>query len=125
MATIPITKLGAEKLKQELIERETVTRPDIAKRILEAKELGDCLIVAINDDDSVTRLKGAGRPINNVEQRGMVLAQAVDLVPGILLTVAIAGNVRYTQVNTQKAIHVLWRWFIDFAGRKQVKLAVD
>jgi len=40
----------------------------------QAKQLGDYLIVAINDDDSVTRLKGPGRPINNAEQRMTVLA---------------------------------------------------
>jgi len=32
---------GLDKLKQELTERETVIRAEIAKRILEAKELGD------------------------------------------------------------------------------------
>jgi len=40
----------------------------------QAKELGDYLIVAINDDDSVFRLKGVGRPIHNKTQRMMVLA---------------------------------------------------
>jgi D-beta-D-heptose 7-phosphate kinase / D-beta-D-heptose 1-phosphate adenosyltransferase len=40
----------------------------------QAKQLGDYLIVAINDDDSITRLKGPGRPINSVEQRMAVLA---------------------------------------------------
>jgi D-beta-D-heptose 7-phosphate kinase/D-beta-D-heptose 1-phosphate adenosyltransferase len=40
----------------------------------QAKQLGDFLIVAINDDESITRLKGPGRPINNVEQRMAVLA---------------------------------------------------
>lgn len=40
----------------------------------QAKQLGDYLIVAINDDDSVKRLKGPGRPINNVKQRLAVLA---------------------------------------------------
>ncbi len=40
----------------------------------QAKQLGDNLIVAINDDDSVKRLKGAGRPINNALQRMAVLA---------------------------------------------------
>jgi D-beta-D-heptose 7-phosphate kinase/D-beta-D-heptose 1-phosphate adenosyltransferase len=35
--------------------------------LAEAKKLGDRLIVAINDDASVHRLKGAGRPINPVE----------------------------------------------------------
>lgn len=48
----------------------------------EAKKLGDRLIVAINSDDSVTRLKGAGRPINPVERRMAVLdgLEAVDWV---------------------------------------------
>lgn len=48
----------------------------------EAKSLGDRLIVAVNEDASVTRLKGAGRPINPVEDRMMVLAglAAVDWV---------------------------------------------
>ncbi|MEO1325989.1 MAG: bifunctional D-glycero-beta-D-manno-heptose-7-phosphate kinase/D-glycero-beta-D-manno-heptose 1-phosphate adenylyltransferase HldE [Pseudomonadota bacterium] len=48
----------------------------------EAKSLGDRLIVAVNDDASVERLKGPGRPINTVEDRMMVLAglAAVDWV---------------------------------------------
>jgi D-beta-D-heptose 7-phosphate kinase/D-beta-D-heptose 1-phosphate adenosyltransferase len=48
----------------------------------EARSLGDRLIVAINDDASVSRLKGPGRPINSVERRMTVLAGlgAVDWV---------------------------------------------
>lgn len=40
----------------------------------EAKTLGDRLIVAVNDDPSVGRLKGAGRPVNKLEDRMGVLA---------------------------------------------------
>ncbi|MAF83985.1 MAG: bifunctional D-glycero-beta-D-manno-heptose-7-phosphate kinase/D-glycero-beta-D-manno-heptose 1-phosphate adenylyltransferase HldE [Gammaproteobacteria bacterium] len=40
----------------------------------EAKALGDRLLVAVNDDASVTKLKGAGRPINPVSDRMSVLA---------------------------------------------------
>jgi D-beta-D-heptose 7-phosphate kinase/D-beta-D-heptose 1-phosphate adenosyltransferase len=40
----------------------------------EAKTLGDRLIVAINNDDSVRRLKGEGRPINSLEDRLAVLS---------------------------------------------------
>ncbi|MBT2969050.1 MAG: bifunctional heptose 7-phosphate kinase/heptose 1-phosphate adenyltransferase [gamma proteobacterium symbiont of Ctena orbiculata] len=40
----------------------------------QAKQLGDRLVVAVNDDDSVTRLKGEGRPINGIKQRMAVLA---------------------------------------------------
>jgi D-beta-D-heptose 7-phosphate kinase/D-beta-D-heptose 1-phosphate adenosyltransferase len=48
----------------------------------EAKSLGDRLIVAVNDDASVKRLKGASRPINALEDRLLVLAglAAVDWV---------------------------------------------
>ncbi len=48
----------------------------------EAKSLGDRLIVAVNDDASVERLKGAGRPVNTLEDRMAVLAglAAVDWV---------------------------------------------
>lgn len=48
----------------------------------EARQLGDRLIVAINSDASVTKLKGPGRPINSVERRMVVLSGlgAVDWV---------------------------------------------
>ena len=47
-----------------------------------ARQLGDRLIVAVNDDASVRSLKGAGRPISKLAQRMAVLAalQAVDWV---------------------------------------------
>ena len=40
----------------------------------EARALGDRLVVAVNDDASVTRLKGSGRPVNGIAQRLRVLA---------------------------------------------------
>lgn len=48
----------------------------------QAKALGNRLIVAVNDDDSVRRLKGENRPINSLERRMAVLAGlgAVDWV---------------------------------------------
>lgn len=48
----------------------------------EAAQLGDRLIVAVNSDASVKRLKGETRPINTVEDRMAVLAslKAVDWV---------------------------------------------
>jgi D-beta-D-heptose 7-phosphate kinase/D-beta-D-heptose 1-phosphate adenosyltransferase len=45
----------------------------------QAKQLGDHLIVAVNDDASISRLKGPGRPINNLEQRMAVLAGLSDV----------------------------------------------
>ncbi len=48
----------------------------------EAKRLGDILIVGVNSDASVKRLKGESRPINTQEDRMAVLAglEAVDFV---------------------------------------------
>jgi D-beta-D-heptose 7-phosphate kinase/D-beta-D-heptose 1-phosphate adenosyltransferase len=39
-----------------------------------ARSLGDVLVVAVNSDDGVRRLKGAGRPVNNAADRLGVLA---------------------------------------------------
>ncbi len=48
----------------------------------QAREQGDRLIVAVNDDASITRLKGEGRPINHLARRMAVLAglKSVDWV---------------------------------------------
>jgi len=48
----------------------------------QAKAQGDRLIVAVNTDDSVRRLKGETRPINSVENRMKVLSalESVDWV---------------------------------------------
>ena len=47
-----------------------------------AKSQGDVLIVGLNSDDSVKRLKGEGRPINNEQDRAVMLSAlaAVDFV---------------------------------------------
>lgn len=39
-----------------------------------ARDLGDLLIVGLNSDDSVQRLKGEKRPISNQQSRAIVLA---------------------------------------------------
>lgn len=48
----------------------------------QAKQLGDILVVALNSDESVRRLKGAGRPINSMADRAAVVAalSCVDYV---------------------------------------------
>ena len=50
--------------------------------LLQAKELGDILVVGLNSDDSVRRLKGPTRPINGEKERAFVLAalSCVDYV---------------------------------------------
>ena len=50
----------------------------------EAKKLGDILIVGLNSDESVKRLKGKDRPINPVEDRAKVL-EALECVDAIII----------------------------------------
>jgi D-beta-D-heptose 7-phosphate kinase / D-beta-D-heptose 1-phosphate adenosyltransferase len=45
----------------------------------QARAQGDRLIVAINSDESVTKLKGKGRPINTADRRQIVLAGLADV----------------------------------------------
>lgn len=42
--------------------------------LLQAKALGDILVIGLNSDDSVRRLKGPTRPINGENERAFVLA---------------------------------------------------
>lgn len=50
--------------------------------LFEARKLGDFLLVGINTDESVRRLKGSGRPVVALERRMYVLAslECVDAV---------------------------------------------
>jgi D-beta-D-heptose 7-phosphate kinase/D-beta-D-heptose 1-phosphate adenosyltransferase len=48
--------------------------PGHVSYLSQAAELADVLIVAVNDDASVARLKGPDRPINGIESRMSVLA---------------------------------------------------
>jgi len=50
--------------------------------LTQARAWCDRLVVGLNDDGSVRRLKGDGRPVNDLESRAMVLAglSSVDLV---------------------------------------------
>jgi D-beta-D-heptose 7-phosphate kinase / D-beta-D-heptose 1-phosphate adenosyltransferase len=85
----------------------------------QAKALGQRLIVAVNDDDSVRRLKGQARPINALPQRMLLLAalRAVDWVvpfsedtPERLITqvlpdvLAKGGDYKVEQIAGAKAV---------------------
>lgn len=50
----------------------------------EAAKQGDKLIVALNSDASVKRLKGASRPINNEEDRALMMA-ALVMVDAVII----------------------------------------
>jgi D-beta-D-heptose 7-phosphate kinase/D-beta-D-heptose 1-phosphate adenosyltransferase len=59
-----------------------ILHPGHAGYLEQARELGDRLVVAVNGDESITRLKGPGRPINPVESRMSLLSklESVDWV---------------------------------------------
>jgi D-glycero-beta-D-manno-heptose 1-phosphate adenylyltransferase len=50
--------------------------------LLQASSLGHKLIIGLNSDESVSRLKGPSRPVNKIEDRAFALAslRCVDLV---------------------------------------------
>ncbi|MBO7587745.1 MAG: D-glycero-beta-D-manno-heptose 1-phosphate adenylyltransferase [Bacteroidales bacterium] len=50
--------------------------------LAKARQMGDLLVVGLNSDDSVRRLKGAERPVNDEHSRALLLAalEAVDYV---------------------------------------------
>jgi len=109
-ATVSMNELRREIRKQHQIQRGVVEEDVLLKMVNESKEhgetvvmtngcfdilhaghvayleqareLGDRLIVAVNDDDSVKRLKGPERPVNTMEKRMRMLAalQCVDWV---------------------------------------------
>ena len=52
--------------------------------LAQARDLGDCLVVGLNSDTSVKRLKGENRPVNSENDRAIVLA-ALSFVDYIIL----------------------------------------
>src|SRR5262245_8525843 len=56
--------------------------PGHVRYLAEARALGDVLVVAVNSDESVRRLKGPGRPVLTESERTEVIAAlaAVDFV---------------------------------------------
>ncbi|PWU43760.1 D-glycero-beta-D-manno-heptose 1-phosphate adenylyltransferase [Micromonospora globispora] len=59
-----------------------VLHPGHVRYLTQARALGDLLVVAVNSDGSVRRLKGPDRPVNPVEDRAALLAalECVDHV---------------------------------------------
>ena len=95
LAAFADTALGADELQQQLdLHRSEgqrivlnngcfdVLHSGHTRYLNQAKQLGDVLVVALNSDDSVSRLKGPGRPINAVADRAAVVAalSCVDYV---------------------------------------------
>jgi D-glycero-beta-D-manno-heptose 1-phosphate adenylyltransferase len=50
----------------------------------QARNLGDALLLGLNGDEAVRKLKGADRPVNNEQDRALVLA-ALESVTGVCI----------------------------------------
>lgn len=89
------TLVGAEELTAIVAEHRRAGRsivftngcfdvlhPGHVRYLTQARALGDLLVVAVNSDGSVRRLKGPDRPVNPVEDRAALLAalECVDHV---------------------------------------------
>ena len=92
----PIAILDEEHLLQQVIAAKAhgekivmtngcfdILHPGHVIYLEQAKELGHRLIVAVNDDSSVRRLKGIERPINTVRDRMLLLA-ALSVVDWVI-----------------------------------------
>lgn len=79
-------ELNARKKNQEKIVLTNgcfdILHPGHLQYLEEARALGDCLVVAVNDDESVARLKGNSRPINPLKDRvkSLLALKSVDYV---------------------------------------------
>jgi len=60
-----------------------ILHPGHVSYMQKARAMGDRLIIAVNDDDSVKRLKGPDRPINTLDRR-MALLTALECVDWVV-----------------------------------------
>jgi rfaE bifunctional protein nucleotidyltransferase chain/domain len=78
----------------------------------QARALGDCLIVCLNSDASVARLKGKGRPVVAQDGRSAIL-RALSCVDGVLV---------FEEDTPDRALEALrpdmWVKGGDYAGRR-------
>lgn len=87
---VPLNKL-ADRIRELRDEGKKIVatngcfdllHPGHVRYLKAARALADVLVVGLNGDESVHALKGAGRPINNENDRAEVIAalESVDLV---------------------------------------------
>tara|TARA_Y100000589_G_C27196071_1_gene646866 strand:- start:2544 stop:3971 length:1428 start_codon:yes stop_codon:yes gene_type:complete len=82
-----LEKVKAARMKGERIVMTNgcfdILHPGHIQYLKQASQLGDRLIIAVNSDDSVSRLKGPNRPINSLEARLEMLC-AYDFVDWVI-----------------------------------------
>jgi rfaE bifunctional protein nucleotidyltransferase chain/domain len=96
---VPSIKMGKILTRQEVVELRTrwksqgkrvvftngcydLLHPGHIRLLERARSLGDCLILALNTDDSVARLKGPTRPLISQQDRAR-LASALEAVDAV------------------------------------------
>jgi D-beta-D-heptose 7-phosphate kinase/D-beta-D-heptose 1-phosphate adenosyltransferase len=87
-----VARIGVSSFKQKNSGRKVVftngcfdvLHQGHRKLLQKARELGDVLVVGLNSDDSIKRLKGETRPINSMEQRVEALA-ALPTVDAVIV----------------------------------------
>ena len=52
--------------------------------LAQAAQLGDCLFIGLNSDESVSKLKGINRPIQDQHSRALILA-SMQFVSGVII----------------------------------------
>src|SRR3989344_4617403 len=72
----------------------------------EAKELGDTLIVALESDENVRKMKGDGRPIHSQEQRKAML-EALSSVDEVISLPPMNNHQEYYDLVTKVAPQVI------------------
>lgn len=93
LASLSVTKFGTYTLKNEDIRQAKTVFTNGCFDILhkghveylkKSKELGSKLIIGLNSDDSVRKLKGTDRPINSQEDRKAIL-ESLDCVDEVII----------------------------------------
>ena len=72
----------------------------------EAKKLGDTLIVALESDENVRKMKGDGRPIHSQEQRKAML-EALSCVDEVIAIPPMNSHQEYYDLVTRVAPQVI------------------
>ena len=97
-----------------------------------SKQLGDVMIVAIDDDDSVKRLKGAGRPVIGATERVRILS-ALDSVDYVVVFAtneldnvldAIRPDV-LTKGNDYESAEILGREIVESYGGRIERIPIN
>jgi D-beta-D-heptose 7-phosphate kinase/D-beta-D-heptose 1-phosphate adenosyltransferase len=81
--------------------------PGHIKLLQRAKDLGDYLIVGIAGDESIKKLKGNDRPIQNQKDRAFIV-ESLDMVDEVMLQEEYDPSVNLKQLaNDNKSVSIL------------------